>query len=625
MTRKVFRYLKEKGITDAHLINSLFVTSFLIRNRWSFKHCNFLSSYILPNNHPALSRVLRYLDRTGNDYGLEELIVLFEFVISPADRIVTGAVYTPERVRLNILSVCLSEISDERLRDIRLADISCGCGSFLMNAAQVIHRRTGKPYSEIYRENIYGIDIESYAVERTKILLSLLAISEGEDSDFVFNLLHRDTLDYAMVGWEKEFDGFDIIVGNPPYVCSRNLSEEMHEKLSRYEVCSSGHPDLYLPFFQIATDMLNEGGRLGLITMNTFLRSVNGRALRSYLSGKRYGIRVLDFRGCQIFESKNTYTCLFFMDKHLGTDFIHYAADENGELRETVEYIAIPYSELDNEKGWALNDYEKTRQLESTGIQIQDYCPSRHGLATLSNETYIFSPVAEDRQFYYLKADGITFPVEKELCRDIVNPNKLNSVEDLESLIEKVIFPYCIVEGKAVVYDPLVMEQRYPHALAYLRRKRCKLSERDKGNTKKYPQWYAYGRTQSLLMPRYKLFFPKFANRSLRCVICDAPNLMLYNGMAFVSENERRLQILKCVIESELFWRYIQANGKPYASGYYSLSGVDIKHFGIPVFTIEEEDELLKMDSKGEREEWLRMRYGVQVHNENNSSTDALL
>ncbi len=625
MTRKVFRYLKEKGITDAHLINSLFVTSFLIRNRWSFKHCNFLSSYILPNNHPALSRVLRYLDRTGNDYGLEELIVLFEFVISPADRIVTGAVYTPERVRLNILSVCLSEISDERLRDIRLADISCGCGSFLMNAAQVIHRRTGKPYSEIYRENIYGIDIESYAVERTKILLSLLAISEGEDSDFVFNLLHRDTLDYAMVGWEKEFDGFDIIVGNPPYVCSRNLSEEMHEKLSRYEVCSSGHPDLYLPFFQIATDMLNDGGRLGLITMNTFLRSVNGRALRSYLSGKRYGIRVLDFRGCQIFESKNTYTCLFFMDKHLGTDFIHYAADENGELRETVEYIAIPYSELDNEKGWALNDYEKTRQLESTGIQIQDYCPSRHGLATLSNETYIFSPVAEDRQFYYLKADGITFPVEKELCRDIVNPNKLNSVEDLESLIEKVIFPYCIVEGKAVVYDPLVMEQRYPHALAYLRRKRCKLSERDKGNTKKYPQWYAYGRTQSLLMPRYKLFFPKFANRSLRCVICDAPNLMLYNGMAFVSENERRLQILKCVIESELFWRYIQANGKPYASGYYSLSGVDIKHFGIPVFTIEEEDELLKMDSKGEREEWLRMRYGVQVHNENNSSTDALL
>ncbi len=614
MTREVFRYLKERGITDTHLINSLFVTSFFLRNRWSIERCNFLLSYILPDDHPVLLSVVKYLDRMGISYCLEDLIVLFEFVISPADRVVTGAIYTPKRVRRTILSCCLDGIADEKLGDIRLADISCGCGAFLMNAAQTIHRRTGKSYADIFRENIFGIDIADYAIERAKILLCLLALSECEDANFEFNLLQRDTLDYRSDKWEGEFDGFDVIVGNPPYVCSRNLSKDMHEKLKRYEVCSSGHPDLYIAFFQIAIDMLNGEGRLGLITMNTFLRSVNGRDLRDFLSYNRFEISIVDFRGYQIFESKNTYTCLFFLDKGKITEVIHYAVDERGDLSETVDFVTIPYAKLDSKKGWSLNDYEVISQLESVGIQIKDYCPSRHGLATLSNETYIFSPIAEDGQYYYLSSEGVTFPIEIGICRDIVNPNKLNSVDGLVSLKEKVIYPYCIVKGKAIIYEPDEMEQRFPSAYAYLKRKRELLSERDKGNTSNYPQWYAYGRTQSLTLPRYKLFFPKFANRQLRCVICDAPDLMLYNGLAFVNDNERKLRVLKCVIESDLFWRYIQANGKPYASGYYSLSGVDIKHFGVPIFSIEDEDELLGISTKEDREEWLRRRYGVELN-----------
>ena len=125
-----------------------------------------------------------------------------------------------------------------------------------------------------------------------------------------------------------------------------------------------------------------------------------------------------------------------------------------------------------------------------------------------------------------------------------------------------------------------------------------------------YPQWYVYGRTQSLVLPRYILFFPKYTNQSLNCVIRDDTDLMLYNGLAFVSNDIRRLRILQTIIESEFFWEYIKANGKPYASGYYSLSGVDIKHFGIPCFSVEEE-ELLSLSSKREKEIWLRSRYGL--------------
>ena len=155
------------------------------------------------------------------------------------------------------------------------------------------------------------------------------------------------------------------------------------------------------------------------------------------------------------------------------------------------------------------------------------------------------------------------------------------------------------------------MKKIFPKAYAYLRTKKTLLLERDKGNTRAYPQWYAYGRTQSLVMPQYKLFFPKFANKAIRCVISDAPDLLLYNGLAFINTDERKLLILKAIIESDLFWNYIQTNGKPYSSGYYSLSGVDIKHFGIPEFTREEEEELLAMDDRDEIELWLRRQYGL--------------
>ena len=260
-----------------------------------------------------------------------------------------------------------------------------------------------------------------------------------------------------------------------------------------------------------------------------------------------------------------------------------------------------------------MNDFDTTISIETTGVQIKDYCPSRHGIATLSNDTYIFMPVANDDTFFYLESEGKKYPIERGICRDIVNPNKLNSINNLNLSIEKVIFPYRSDGKQAIVYTPDEMKHQYPRALAYLEANKQVLLGRDKGKTNNYPQWYAFGRTQSLIMPRFKLFFPKFANKPIRCIICDAPDLMLYNGMAFVNSDERKLKILKAVIESELFWGYIQSNAKPYSSGYYSLSGVDIRHFGIPEFSEEEEEELLAMDDKNKLEKWLRGRYGITI------------
>lgn len=614
--RQILQYLKRHCVTDTQIINRLFVSAFVINNRLGVGDQCFLRKYLIAEGEKCamhLSWIQNRLCETNIKLGLEELIGLFEFVISPGDRIVTGAVYTPKDVRRAILQKVLGDKSVEELSRIRIADISCGCGGFLMDTAQWIHNKTGKKYSEIFRENIYGIDIQEYSIERTKILLSLLSLSEGEDEDFIFNLICKDTLDFRCGDWNPLFTGFDIIIGNPPYVCSRNLSAETHAKLSAYEVCSSGHPDLYIPFFQIAIEMLNDGGQLGYITMNTFMRSVNGRAVRKYFSRNRYAISIVDFRGYQVFESKNTYTCLFYLDKLHRTETLRYAVDEDGTLLGDMQFDTIPFENLDDDKGWTLNNFDDTVTIEAIGIQIKDYCPSRHGIATLSNDTYIFKPVDENERYFVLESDGVRYSIERGICRDIVNPNKLNTIDDLNSLYEKVIYPYHIENGRAIIYTPGEMRNFFPRTFAYLRAKRPILLGRDKGDTSDYPQWYAYGRTQSLVMPRFKLFFPKFANKSLRCAICDDADLLLYNGLAFINTEERKLLILKSIIESNLFWSYIQANGKPYSSGYYSLSGVDIKHFGIPVFTPEEEDELLAITDRSAKERWIKEHYKTNI------------
>ena len=601
----VFRFLKQIS-AEVSYINSLFVSAFIKLNRLTFCEKNYLSHYKDIDNEIIES----FLNTISGGFDLEQLVRLFEFVISPSDKIINGAIYTPKDIRSTIIYHCLGHLDNEQLRQVRVCDIACGCGGFLMDVAEYIHIKTNKSFMDIYKENIYGIDIQNYSIERTKILLSLLALKYGEDEEFYFNLIQVDTLDFCSDNWDPKFTSFDVIVGNPPYVCSRNVSKETKQKMLRYCVSQSGHPDLYIPFFQIAYDMLAYGGKLGYITMNSFIRSVNGRSLRQFFSTNKINISIIDFRGYQIFKKKSTYTCLFFLEKGNSAEGVQYMSNEYGSLEQPFAFSLIPYKLLDNRNGWSLNDNSEAQRIESVGTSIGKYCLYRHGIATLSNKTYIFKPVSEDLNYFYVVDDEVEYPIEKHICRSIVNSNKLNSKIDIDSIIEKVIYPYYRnQDGKLCVIEEARMLNEFPYAYKYLLSKIKILNKRDKGNTQSYPAWYAYGRTQSLQMPRYKLFFPKLANSSIQCVLLDAPELLLYNGIAFVSESKEKLQILQKVIESDIFWKYITKNGKPYSSGYYSLSGVDIKNFGIPNFTNEEKKHFLSLSTREEIAVWLRRFY----------------
>ncbi len=610
--RLILQYLKRHHVTDTQTINRLFVSAFIAANQLRISDKSYLHRYLIAKKEDAarhLTWILEYLQEKVIKLGLEELIRLFELVISPSDRVITGAIYTPKSVRNKIICQCLESFTANKLEQSKMADISCGCGGFLMDVAFYIHQHTGKSFVEIYRDNIFGIDIEPYSIERTQIVLALLALMHGEDNNFEFNLLCADTLNCNTASFDEQYRHFDIIVGNPPYVCSRNMDEDTRSKVMAFDVCRYGHPDLYIPFIQIAIESLNTGGRLGFITMNSFFNSLNGRGLRGFLDEKRLDVRIVDFRGYQVFNSRSTYTCLLFVCNTPAQN-VSFASAEDGDLEKELFFEQIPYSQLNAARGWNLRQTGYASQIENSGIPLGMFCSSRHGIATLSNKTYIFQPRFETDDMYILETDGMRYPIERGICRDIVNSNKLNSDVEFDLLVEKVIFPYHIDKtGKAVVYSETEMQTLFPMALAYLQSRRGELELRDKKHTDGYPAWYAYGRTQSLVMPRYKLFFPKIANKSLQCKLIDNPQLLLYNGMAFVSDDLNRLQVLKCFMESDVFWNYVSSTAKPYSSGFYSLNGINIKKFGIPNMTRKKTAALLAIKDRAERNAFVRQLY----------------
>ena len=559
------------------MVNRLLVSSFLLHKDKETVNNILIKKMIISKNsdlYLVLKDFLFILDKYNQTLCFEPLLEVFEFVISPSDKLVNGAIYTPKKIRNYITRESFKQLIINDYKDVKVVDIACGCGGFLIDASKELKAKTNKSYKKIFQENIYGVDIQKYSVERTEILLSLLAITEGEDEkEFIFNLYQGDSLIYD---WGKI--RFDLILGNPPYVCSRNMDNKTKDLMKNWSTCRTGHPDLYIPFFQIGYELLRENGILGYITVNSFINSVNGRAIREYFEQQKALLQIIDFGDEQIFQSRMTYTCLCFIQKnHEG--FVSYTQEKSTKLRElnSLKFIEEKYEDLDSFKGWYLKDNIFVKKAESCGVPFGTIYDTKSGIATLKNNVYIFKPIKEDEKYYY--KDKHT-PIEKEVCKDIINSNKLAKYDDFNKLIEKIIFPYKHDKnGKPIFIEKEEFQNLYPNAYKYLLRQKDLLATRDKGNGN-YPDWYAFGRSQSLELRKEKLFFPQLVKKGFKTFYSEDENLYFYNGMCAYASKKDLLKLQK-IMKTEKFWKYIENKAKYYASGYYGLGKNYLKDFGM--------------------------------------------
>ena len=138
--------------------------------------------------------------------------------------------------------------------------------------------------------------------------------------------------------------GFDIVLGNPPYVKLQNLMKVDPDVVAylteerngdTYQSARTGNFDLYLPFIEKGLRLLAPGGRMAYIAPSPWAVNQYGEGLRRLVRRGRNLDRWLDFKSHQIFEDVITYTALQFFTRE-PNDILRIASAPNGEMADVV-------------------------------------------------------------------------------------------------------------------------------------------------------------------------------------------------------------------------------------------------------------------------------------------------
>jgi hypothetical protein len=327
----------------------------------------------------------------------------------------------------------------DRLKTLRIVDPACGSGVFLIMAFDFLKAELGRvndkiaelkgerhiqdlidPDSEILTDNLFGVDVNSESIEIAKLSLWIKTARRGkvldslsgnlrvgdsliEDSNFAY-LDHAFTWETAFPGVFAE-GGFDVVLGNPPYVRMEHLKALKPYLEKRYEVVSD-RADLYCYFFERGLRLLKPGGRLGFISSNTFFKTGSGKPLRCYLLREATIEGVVDFGDLQIFEGVTTYPAILTMKRGAapkGHDLRFWKVDALPEtnFQATWEKAAGPYPqaalgagswELENTALRALRDKIRTGRKTLRDV----YGSPLYGIKTGLNGAFVIDNATKE-------------------------------------------------------------------------------------------------------------------------------------------------------------------------------------------------------------------------------------
>ena len=263
------------------------------------------------------------------------------------------------------------------LGSIRVCDPACGSGAFLVAAFDVLKEAYTQLFfklrelgpdelltvdisHQILKSNLFGVDINAESIEITKLSLWLKTAEKdhqlaGLDANFYQgNSLVSDSsadplaFDWptrfagvsdnainsgaacARINWSKGlndaenepekaildsvFEGFDVVLGNPPYV-RQELFTDLKPYLAAHYVTYHGVADLYVYFYELGLKLLKPGGRLGFISSSSFFKTSSGEPLRRLLTSACQLEVLVDFGDWQVFEGVTTYPAVITAQK----------------------------------------------------------------------------------------------------------------------------------------------------------------------------------------------------------------------------------------------------------------------------------------------------------------------
>ena len=314
----------------------------------------------------------------------------------------------------------------EWLKELRIVDPACGSGAFLNQALRFLvaeHERVREEiarfgdltaYEEIEREilerNLYGVDINEEACEIARLSLWLSTARPGRPLTRLSgrirsgdSLVEDPRVSERAFDWEEAFPevfdrgGFDVVVGNPPYVRQERLAPELKRYFARRYATYHGTADLYVFFVERGIGLLGAEGRFAYIFPNKWMRASYGKPLRRFLAGQPLA-EVVDFGDLPVFEEATTYPLILTVDRSREEETFTACEVESLEFADLSDYVARHGYAVDrtalSEEGWSLAPVAVQRlmaRLARSGIPLGEYVEGEiyYGIKTGLNDAFV--------------------------------------------------------------------------------------------------------------------------------------------------------------------------------------------------------------------------------------------
>jgi len=558
-----------------------------------------------------------------------------------------GIYYTPTFVVKYIVQQTLGRYLDEHgynpSRPVRVLDMACGSGSFLIEAFDVLDRFVARqrgqltPLSpvgrgaggegqahayedvqdyarrmEILTQCIYGVDKDKQAAEVARLNLLLRALHYRDRLPMLADIRNGDSLIsgppvelQAAFGddwkskqpfdWDKEFadvmrdGGFDVVVGNPPYVRIQTLPKDEVAFFNEHYQAATGNYDIYALFVERALQLLKPGGVMGFILPSKFFTTAYGVGLRKLISDAKVLYKIVDFEDAQVFQTATTYTCLLFLQKKDSPQICYIRA--GGWLNsQKVTPKSVPDDLPENalestfisDKEWNFVSSNGTglfKTLEAWSTRLGDITEKIfQGLVTSADPVYILEEKSGSNKTLVSVLSKATGKIHK-LEREVVVPLLKGALDmrryRIESVTRYVIFPYN--EGKLI--PAKTFAARYPNCWAYLKENRKTLAGRENGKMD-HAGWYGYVYPKSLkLFGKPKLLTPSIANRASFSVDVIGEYYFVGSGggggggygILLKPSDHSPLYVLG-LLNSQLLDFYLKSISSPFRHGYYAYN-----------------------------------------------------
>ncbi|ECP8482643.1 class I SAM-dependent DNA methyltransferase [Campylobacter jejuni] len=333
-----------------------------------------------------------------------------------------------------------------------------------------------------------------------------------KEYDNIFNLESNHPFEWRfefpeILDDDGNFKGFDLIIGNPPYIRQEELKELKPHLAKNYKVYK-GTSDIYTYFYELGFNVLKENGILSFITSNKYTRAGYGEALREFLLKNTYILKYIDLNGIKVFDSATVDTSILCFEKSKSKDNkFKYLALSN-EILKTCAYNIGLYKDFAefsqnslSKESFTFSDENTSAlkaKIERIGTPLKEWQGLNiyRGILTGYNEAFIITTEKRNEILANCKDEA-----EKERTAKLIH--KMLRGRDIKRYSYEwaglwVIFiPWHfpnVEKPKTMLENEQDLKEQYPSLYKHLLSHKERLSKRNKEETGICYEWYCLQR-----------------------------------------------------------------------------------------------------------------------------------